>query len=238
MGAIAASLVTMIGVGMSDEFLIVLKADLRTSAGMHLDHRLPDGTVIELDDASAVSLKFTDNERRLQLLKGQVFVDAAPVNSREHRPFIVEAANGEIRALGTSFNVNKAATAVDVTAVTHRVKVTTTGPATPNHRPTLSPGQALRYGADGGIVTRTLSPALATAWRHDRLILDRVTLSEACAILRRHSDAPIRLLDDKGGALSISGVFDARDIEGTLRLIAREHDLRLVKLPLLGFFLT
>lgn len=237
-GAIAASLAAMVGIGMSDEFLILLQSDLRTSVGMHLDRKLPDGSNIELDDSSAVALDFTDTERRLKLLKGQVFVDVAPVGSDERRPFIIEAANGETRALGTSFNINRVGATVNVTAVTHRIMVTTTGPAAPSRKPVLSPGQELRYGPDGGVALRVSSPALATAWRHDRLILDRVTLAEASTILRRYSDAPIRLLDDKSDVLRVSGVFDAHDTEGTLRLIADEHNLRLVKVPLLGFFLS
>jgi transmembrane sensor len=240
LGAIAASLVAMIGVGLSDDFLIVMQSDLRTPAGMHLDRKLPDGSRIELDDTSAVALDFTGTERRLRLLRGQIFVEAAPIGWHERRPFVVEAMNGKTRALGTSFNVNMAGSGavVDVTAVTHRVSVETTGPSSPSRKPVLSPGQGLRYDTDGGMAVRATSPALATAWRHDRIILDQVTLAEACAVLRRYSKTSIRLFGGQGGARRISGVFDARDVEGTLRLIAGEHGLRLVKVPLFGFFLT
>jgi transmembrane sensor len=232
--AVAASLLLMIGVGLSDDFTTLLQADLQTSPGRSLTRELADGSTIQLDSRSAVAVQYSESERRIVLLRGQLFVDASPVGPGEARPFVVEAKNGLTRALGTTFNVNSVNDTVEIAAVTHKIAVSTGSSRT---TATLSPGQGARYGPSGKIETIAALPALATAWRHGRIVIDRASLTEACALLARYSDRPVHLWSDRGDTLRVSGVFEAGNVEGALAQIAQEHSLRLKKVPLLGFVL-
>ncbi|MGE4322963.1 MAG: FecR family protein [Sphingobium sp.] len=236
--AVAATLVAGIGIGAHDDIGILIRADLKTSANQHIVHALDDGSTIELDSQSAVEFRYSVKERRVVLLRGQVYVAARPTDANEPRPFVVEARNGVTRALGTNFNVNALDKTVEVIAVRHRIAVSAEACSSSPAIVTLSPGQGVRYSRNGQIRHETIAPALGIAWRKGLVVIDRATLRDAGERLRRYSDRPIHLWSDRREKLRISGVFDADDVEGALTLIAREHGLRLRKLPLIGFVLS
>lgn len=236
--AVAASLIAMIGIGASDDLQVLFQADIKTAPNQHITRAMDDGSTVELDSQSAIAVRYSRDERRIVLLRGQVFVIAKPVGAGETRPFVVEARNGATRALGTDFNVNALDKAIEVIAVRHRIAVSADPPSSSPATVTLSPGQSVRYTRDGQILRGATVPTLGTAWRKGRVVIDRATLQQACERLRRYSDRPIRLWSDRGEALRISGVFDANDVEGALGLIAREHGLRLRRLPLIGYVLS
>ena len=86
-------LVAMGAVWLGDP-VALLMADHSTAPGAHQRVALSDGSSVELGPASAIALHFTDDERRVELLSGQAYFIAAPMNGDERRPFVVEAENG------------------------------------------------------------------------------------------------------------------------------------------------
>lgn len=81
---------------------------------------LADGSVVELNRGAVVTECFTPRERRVRLDRGeahfQVTKDAA-------RPFVVEAAGVDVRAVGTAFNVRLESAAVEVLVTEGKVGV-------------------------------------------------------------------------------------------------------------------
>ncbi|MGN4223928.1 FecR family protein, partial [Burkholderia gladioli] len=83
-------------------------AEQRTGPGERRGLMLADGTRIELNTGSALNLRFDANERRVELVAGEILVaTGADAHSPYawHRPFVVRTAAGRIRALGTRFVV-------------------------------------------------------------------------------------------------------------------------------------
>lgn len=62
---------------------------------------LPDGTEIKLSTYSHVNVKFKGKSRKVDLLKGEVFFNV----KHNKTPFVVHSQSGDIKVLGTIFNV-------------------------------------------------------------------------------------------------------------------------------------
>lgn len=63
---------------------------------------LPDGSTLDLTQDAVVEIAYAAGERRVRLIKGEVFFTVA---RDESRPFVVEASGVAVQALGTAFSV-------------------------------------------------------------------------------------------------------------------------------------
>lgn len=86
-------------------------ADHRTATGERREVRLPDGTRIQLNTATAIDVAYDTTLRRVRLRAGEILIDTAPdrvpAGDPAYRPFVVETAQGRLRALGTRFVVRQ-----------------------------------------------------------------------------------------------------------------------------------
>lgn len=81
-------------------------ADAATATGERRRYILSDGSQLLLDARSRVNLDFTPAYRQVRLLDGAVTVSVAP---DARRPFLVQTAEGTVRALGTRYMVRQQA---------------------------------------------------------------------------------------------------------------------------------
>ncbi len=98
-----------------------------TSASGYERVVLADGSVVELNANSEVRVDFAPGERRIALVVGEAHFTVAHDTTR---PFIVSAGHVVVRAVGTAFNVRRAATAVEVLVTEGKVQLAqAVGPA-------------------------------------------------------------------------------------------------------------
>lgn len=212
--------------------LVMIVADHRTAPAERRTISLPDGSVVELGPASAIALRYDDEQRRVELLSGLAYFTAAPRVGPEQRPFVVTAASGSARALGTQFAVDRLADSVEVVVVEHEVAVAV---ANPDGQPTtvvLSPGQSVRYAAAGLAAPLSTNLDQALAWRRDRLVFDHVPLEHVVDELNRYRRGKIVIGGSALAQRQVSGVFDAADTDAALATIARELGARTASAPL------
>ena len=122
-----------------------LFADYRTAIGEHRIIVLQDGSQIDLGAASALDVSFSAGERRVRLLTGEAFFT---VTKDAARPFVVAAENGEVKVLGTAFDVKIAdgvAVAVAHNAVQVSAQVSDHPGAVPDAPVVVNQGQIVRY---------------------------------------------------------------------------------------------
>lgn len=81
---------------------------------------LADGSIVELNSASEVSVSFSPAERRVRLVRGEAHFTVA---KNPARPFLVEAGTLAVRAVGTAFNVRLGGKDVEVLVTEGRVAV-------------------------------------------------------------------------------------------------------------------
>src|SRR6188768_3559729 len=84
---------------------------------------LPDGSVLKLNTDSAVEVRFTATERRVELVRGEVFFTVA---KNPRRPFVVHAGQVAVRAVGTAFDVRMRPQAIEVLVSEGKVQVNDT----------------------------------------------------------------------------------------------------------------
>src|SRR5262249_27858502 len=98
----------------------------RTVHGEQSVHRLPDGSIVHLDTDSAVTVRYSDRERVIEIGHGQALFQVVHENTRRFR--VVAGAVGVI-AVGTEFDVYRTTGTTVVTVAAGQVAVFTGQPA-------------------------------------------------------------------------------------------------------------
>ncbi len=75
-----------------------------TKMGESLSHVMPDGSILWLNSSTKILVNYSDDFRRINLVKGEAHFEVAKDATR---PFEVYADNRLIRAIGTAFTVHK-----------------------------------------------------------------------------------------------------------------------------------
>lgn len=206
------------GVSIAELPLILLgkgpdRGTFSTAVGERSTITLADGSVMTLDTDSATSVAYTAEARSITLTRGRALFEVA---KNDKQPFIVEAGDRRITAVGTVFDVRLQQAQVQVTLVEGQVIVDESTPVTAPPTTRDAPGRARlqageRLTAKQGkeVVVAATNLDQATSWRNGRLIIAEQTLGEAIAEINRYTRTPIILGDAKMAGLSISGVFRA-----------------------------
>lgn len=223
--AAAAAILALIGAGYGFGLSTRLQADAYTATGEIRTVTLDDGSTVALNTASAIAIDYSSARRRVRLLEGEaVFTVAKDAG----RPFVVAAAGGETRALGTVFSVREQGRGATVMVIESRVRVAT--PTENSQAVELSSGEAVDYSSERIGEIRAVDADGETAWRRGKLIFVDRPLGAVVADLNRYHAGRIQIMDSSIGKQLVSGVFDARDpvrvldaLEGSLGL----HSTRL-----------
>jgi transmembrane sensor len=192
--------------------------------------RLEDGSVVELNRGSRLTVAFTPEVRRVRLERGEAHFAVARDTAR---PFVVEAAGVTARAVGTAFNVRVGAAEVEIVVTEGRVEVGHDDRrADPRGTPILSARQRAVVPLD----TPTSPPQVATlsetalatrlAWQPKLLDFSDVVLGEIVRELNRRN--PVQLTVDSASlrALRVNASIRSDNVEGFVRLLESTFPLR------------
>lgn len=116
--ALAASIL----ITLSGGWLYLQRSVYSTDTGEQRSLALADGSTVELNSRSRIKVQYAEHERRVDLLEGQALFHVA---KNKARPFIVQAGDTRLRAVGTAFDVYKTSSGTVVTVVEGRVAVYT-----------------------------------------------------------------------------------------------------------------
>lgn len=187
---------------------------------------LDDGTLAELNRGAALTVAFTEAERRVRLTRGEALFTVA---KNPARPFIVEAGGVTVRAVGTAFNVRLSAAEVDVLVTEGRVQLDR--PAAPLATPSLvSAGQrAVMPLAAAAPVTTAVSRAdidRALIWQPKLLEFAAAPLAEVVTEFNRRNAVQILVADEALRALPIGASFRSDNVDGFVRLLEASFGVR------------
>ena len=206
--ALAVACTVLLGVALGMFYPPVYwQADYLTEKGERRALKLADGSTVTLNTASAVAVEFDGDTRRVRLLQGEAFFDVA--KDAKH-PFVVSAREGEVRAVGTAFSVQRQDAGLRVELVEGLVDVED---RRHRHKERLRPGQIALIGADSiQALPATRSDNLAL-WREGYLRFDGLPLRAAVEQINRYRPGQIVLLNSHLAESRISGLFrlDALD---------------------------
>lgn len=206
----------------------VSTAYYEASVGEFKTINLEDGSTLALGAASIAEATFSDDERRVTLVRGVALFDVA---SDATRPFSVETEELTATALGTSFEVRNVGGILRVAVSEGNVGVSyplviSGSPSSLLIRRELSAGEAVSARSETGLAQNSkINPKTIGAWRNDRLIYYGAPLSELVADANRYSETPVLIDKDAIGVaeLPVRGAFNARDIDAMLSSLEAVH---------------
>lgn len=184
---------------------------LSTGTGERLSLTLIDGSALMLDARSQVVERFDQQRRLLQLLDGKVWVDVA---RDARRPFVVETAQGQMRALGTRFLVEQGEGQTSISMLHSQVEIRTRSGAVQ----VIRAGERALFDADRVLALQPTSDA-ESAWTQGLLEVRDQPLGNVIESLRNYRRGIIRI-SPAAAALRLSGIFPLDDTDRTLQLLA------------------
>ena len=207
--------------GGSDALLTQTSSDIEvfeTSVGERSTITLADGSIVSINTNSLIEVSFLASGRFVNLLRGQAYFE---VEEDVYRPFVVQAGDQRVVALGTAFDVRfDRDDLVEVTLVEGRVEVNDVsrihgtpppkGGQAPPDPIELTPGQRLIArvaSAPEVIVTDTMEE---TSWRNGQLFFRKRPLASVVEEMNRYSLQKLVLANDpRVRGLEVSGVFNS-----------------------------
>lgn len=215
LGALAASVMAaVIGVG----FWMQSAPESYVTAGHRNVVTLKDGSIISMDAATRVDVRYRNDRRELQLKQGRAKFSVAHDASR---PFSVMAADRKVVATGTQFSVELLAEKIQVILYEGSVDViaemerSVAGASTGSATTKLAPGQQLTalVGARREARVQKVDLESSLAWEVGQLAFDDEPLSVAIERMNRYTNTPMSVEDREAARVAISGTFFAGDTE-------------------------
>ena len=222
--AVAAAVLLVFGTSVWLTLVWHPQGDYHTATGEQRTVALADGSVLQLNTDTALSVTLDKERRHLTLHRGEAFFTVAPDTTR---PFEVTAGKGAIRALGTAFNVRTDLDKVTVTVSEHSIRIKTPGEQSAE----VHAGERVRYDSEGRIgQVESANLTRALAWQRHRLVFENQPLTEVLEELSRYRSGWIVLRDPALCTMSVTGVFDTEHPDHILTAIEESLPIRPVKL--------
>ncbi len=199
-------------------------ADYHTAPGELRTLVLSDGSQIMLNSDTTLSVDFTQAQRNINLHQGEAYFAVAADNTR---PFVVKTTAGQVRALGTEFDIKNRDERVLVTVFEHAVSVSLNTGEVMSHLPQ---GQQLGFTESSFSKPGAANLARTQSWRKQRIIFQDKPLAEVVAELSHYRAGSIIILDSKTKALSVTGVFDTKDTNIALATIEQTLPVTMTKI--------
>lgn len=213
--ALAASL-ALIAIPAYQRF--VAADDYSTAIGGYQQFPLADGSRVDLNTASRLSVKYSDAERHVRLARGEAFFKVAKDRTR---PFVVEAGDYRVIAVGTAFTVRLRGTEVDVVVSEGKVRIDGPTRAGVVPQPVFAmAGEEVRAAKAGAAVKPVSAEELdaVLSWREGLLVFEAKPLGEVAAEFNRYNSAQL-VVDPSAAQVTVDGSFRANNIDGFLRLL-------------------
>jgi transmembrane sensor len=196
---------------------------LSTAKGEFRKVPLQDASIANINSGSQIEVAYTRQQRRIRLHKGEAWFEVAKDKSK---PFIVEAGDARVRAVGTAFAVRRFANGTEVLVTEGTVEVWNEAGAAPKR--SMSAGERAFLAKEARAIAVSRQPDEVNrmlAWREGKLILSNQTLGEAVADFNRYSPKAIVVTDPALAAKRLVGEYQldapelfARDVSMVLEV--------------------
>ena len=198
---------------------------------------LSDGSVLKLKGNVGYEVRYTPEERRVILHRGEAFFIVA---KNPNRPFVVEIGGVDVSALGTAFNVRVGGDSFEVLVSEGLVKVdhglpelrATQRRGTPYEAPILEANQRAVVSVNASLD----SPEIATltrgeirrvlAWQHGLIDFSDMPLSEIAYELNHFNETQMVVDDPELASIRFSGSVRSDNMVGFVRILEQYYGAR------------
>lgn len=202
-----------------------LLADHRSALGERRAVTLADGSVVWLNSDTAIRLRFSADQRLIELVRGEIHIaSGADSGAAKRRPLRVRSRHASFEALGTRFVVRQATTTTRLIVESGAVAMH------PSHAATQGATRIADAGESFDVDREWAWPATPshhdpTAWIDGLLVADDMPLSDFLAELSRNRGTRLSC-DDAVVGLRLSGVYRLDDIDQLLLLLPQVLPVR------------
>ena len=216
--AVAAGVAAVVFLG------AVRQRDYATAIGQLSTIALTDGSIVTLNTDTQILVRFSGKRRDVHLVRGEALFNVA---KDKQRPFVVTAANAQVRAVGTSFSV-RLLQQRPVTILVQEGIVEISRRDAPKAVPVRATAQTQALVAHAmPIKTHTVPYARLVrdvAWQYGEIALENETLADAAREFSRYGNKQI-LVAPSVAHHTITGLFPANDPVGFAKAAAAVYGL-------------
>lgn len=221
---------------------------IETDRGERREVVLADGSLLQVDPETRLRVKYSDSVRRVFLERGRALFHVA---KNPDRPFLVQADDTTVRAVGTTFGVEQLRRGVIVTVAEGKVAVFPTSrarataaqsgkvvqasqrPSTDNRAAgevLLGANQQVEVQGSGSAeAVREIDSERALAWARGRLIFQNDQLGQVIAEFNRYNRVQLTVTDPELAAKPVSGVFNAAEPEAFIAFLQSVTNIEIVR---------
>jgi transmembrane sensor len=221
----------------------VIYDQFSTKIGEHKKVTLPDGSNVELNTDSLLTISFSEGHRQLNLIKGEASFEVAKDKSR---PFSVTSGQQSFTALGTIFNVQKSDNnQLELIVTEGRVLISDSNETLPALTEKIvstvqfpQKNSIIVAGEKSTIINKIQSPtnkissltlSHELSWKKGILIFDGESLATALDEISRYTDVKFTIKDKALAQMKVSGYFKSDDVGTLLDSISYNFDLKYTK---------
>lgn len=210
---------------------------LETAIGEQRTFNLPDGSSVNLNTRSRISVDYTANKRTLVLEYGEGNFKVA---KNKTRPFLVMASKGAVMAVGTEFVVRYTSPAVNVYVSEGVVKVLSKQDEVDKEFSNKAlidrKGEvAIVRAGQGTSYSTSVSPAnqltesereKRSSWMSGALVLNGESLDTAVGEFSRYTDKHISIADEAIKSMRVGGRYQTNNIDGVLQSLGKSLNIK------------
>lgn len=196
------------------------KPALRIETALGEIRRVPlkDGSMAAVNTETKIAVTMRPEIRQIAIDHGEAWFQVAKDRAR---PFVVEAGDVRVKAVGTAFSVRRTDAGADVQVTEGVVEVWSVGDES-NVRRVAAGARTFVSNASGPTEVAEASVAIdrSLAWRSGQLIFDGDTLGEAAAAFNRYNAVQVRIDDPALAREKFVGRFRTNEPEAFARAAA------------------
>lgn len=200
-----------------------LNADYSTAVGESRNLTLEDGTEVALNSSSAISVAYTQQQRIIMLLHGEIHISTG--HAGQGRPFLVATDQGSIHALGTRFGVRQLSDEKDAPIRVSLLEgVVEIAPSELAARTRLQAGEQLSFTRRMLAPVERLNPN-DNAWMQGMLVADDMPLVEFLAELARYRPGSLGC-HESIAQLKVTGTYPLHDTDKVIAMLSDSLQLQ------------
>jgi len=185
---------------------------------------LPDGTVVHLNAESALSMRFTLLNRRVELARGQ----ASFIVAHDRRPLAVHAAGLLVRDIGTTFDVHLQRDQARISVREGCVRIVSDA-GKGGLVADLRAGQSARVDyLDHAVSVNDEDVEAMTAWWQGRIVFRDEPLRDVADRFNRMNVVRLDVQDEAAGALRLTGSLSAQDLDSLRAFLEAQPTLETI----------
>jgi len=224
--AIAASVIVLLGLGIWQWTGQTDYLNYNTPFGKLENITLSDGSVVKLNANS--SLKFSEswknNDAREVWLEGEAYFDIKA--DAGGKPFIVHSPKGDIKVLGTSFNVNNRHELLNVVLIEGKVAL-----EIPNHQPIpMKAGDIVQVNKSGLIDRPEIDSESLIAWKEGKMAFKAVAIEKIIQRFKDEFDIDVEVKEESVLKRKVTASIPKNNPELLLEALSQIYDLKIQKI--------